>query len=782
MSTVTKTRSRAAWGLAFILAPLFMQSPLSAAEPIRIVILSGANVHDWKATTPFIEKMYNESGRFKVVGVVDDVTKVTAATFANCDVIVSNWTCHNVMTGGPWTPEGKQAFADAIRSGKGMVSFHAASAACNDWPEFQEISGLTWKLGHTGHTAYHTFKVVIGDTPHPITEGMSDFWITDELYQEMVKMSKSDFRLHAKAFAEPDWGGTGQWEPVLITTQLGKGRGVNFLLGHDVATMRNIAWQTIMLRGTEWAATGKVTIPIPKDWPTNAAAATIVGMDTGAAMKAAAEYAFGRSRQPLFVVEQLVIDASSRTGEAGAAHRSKLAARLGEMIESCKTPEAKAFFCKQLAMIGTREQVPIVAPLLADERTATMARFALERIPGPQAAAALREALPKLNGRLKVGVINSIGDRADTAAVDALVPLLKDADPEIASAAAAALGKIGGDEATGALERVLGEATGERRAVAAEANLRCADRALTSIPAPPSKGAKPAFTWRQTDGVLALVNGDHVVWQFNYGKDLSRPYFYPLNLADGTELTWLAPPDHPHHRAFWFAWKDINGVDYWAEPTPVAPGGKTEVVRFEATPQGDFSARMEMEISYHEAGKPPVLSEKRLIAITAPDKNGGYVIDWESTFTAADKDVHFKGGTAGGGYSGLSVRLAKDSRYWRLIASEGRQDGDCGGVTKNTHGQRARWADLSFAPGTGQPAGIAIFDHPSNLRYPSQWHDIVDGRMPFVYFSPAPLWSEPYTLPAAKSMTLKYRVVVHAGRMEPARIEAMWKTWTEAAR
>ena len=142
------------------------------------------------------------------------MTKVTDATFAPCDVIVSNWTCHPVMTGGPWTPEGKKAFADAIRDGKGMVSFHAASAACNDWADFQEISGLTWKWEFTSRTAYHTFKVVIGDTPHPITEGMADFWITDELYQNMVKMSPSGFQVHAKAFAEPDWSGTGKWEPV----------------------------------------------------------------------------------------------------------------------------------------------------------------------------------------------------------------------------------------------------------------------------------------------------------------------------------------------------------------------------------------------------------------------------------------------------------------------------------------------------------------------------------------------------------------------------------------
>ncbi len=88
-----------------------------AAEAVRVLILSGQNVHDWKATTPFLEGVYANSGRFRVVGTVEDVSRITADTFARCDVIVSNWTCHPVMTGGPWAPEGKKAFGDAIRSG-----------------------------------------------------------------------------------------------------------------------------------------------------------------------------------------------------------------------------------------------------------------------------------------------------------------------------------------------------------------------------------------------------------------------------------------------------------------------------------------------------------------------------------------------------------------------------------------------------------------------------------------------------------------------------------------
>jgi type 1 glutamine amidotransferase len=690
-------------------------------EPIRVVILSGQNVHDWKATTPFLEKLYNDSGAFKVVEVVNDVSKITAASFERCDVIVSNWTCHPQMTGGPWTDEGKKAFSDAIRSGKGMVSFHAASTACNDWEDFQEISGLTWKWEFTNHTEYHTFKVLIRDQDHPITKGVPDFWTTDELYQQMVKLAKSDYHLLASAWSEKQFGGISKTQPMLITTQLGKGRGVNLLLGHDVRAMSNPAFKTIMLRSTEWAATSKVTIPIPADWPGCAPAAAIVGVDVQAAMKAATQYSWGQAYVPLYTVEQAVTAAHSRTDPTAGAGRARLAAELAGALGQCQTGEAKSFFCKQLANIGTTDQVPAVAPLLLDEATNTMARFALERIPGPTAAKALRDALPQAKGMPRIGIVNSLGNKADADSAGVLEPLLKDPDPVMAEAASAALAKI------------------------------------RTVPA-------PAYQWRRGDSSVALLNGETIVWQFNFAKDGGYPYFHPLNLTDGTELVWLSPPDHVHHRGLWFAWKMLNGVNYW-EHDP--KGGLTEVTDAKVTSNPDFSARIELAISYHPVDQPPVMTEKRIIEITPPAADGSYYIDWNATFTAGPSNIEMKGGTAGGGYAGLGARIAKDSSQWLLINSEGRRADQptADGFPLGLHGQHARWADFSFlSPVTGSLAGIAIFDHPSNFRFPSQWHDWMDWNLPAGYLSPAPLWSQPYTLAANKELTLRYRILVHASR------------------
>jgi len=153
--------------------------------------------------------------------------------------------------------------------------------------------------------------------------------------------------------------------------------------------------------------------------------------------------------------------------------------KLISVLQSDAPPQDKAITCKQLAIYGTKDAVPALAALLSDERLASWARIALEAIPGPAADEALRDALGKLRGMLLIGAINSIGSRRDAGAVDGLVERLKDADSDVASAAAVALGRIGGDQAANALERSLADAPAGVRPAAAEGCILCAERFLT---------------------------------------------------------------------------------------------------------------------------------------------------------------------------------------------------------------------------------------------------------------------------------------------------------------
>jgi HEAT repeat protein len=148
------------------------------------------------------------------------------------------------------------------------------------------------------------------------------------------------------------------------------------------------------------------------------------------------------------------------------------------VLESDAPKSEKAITCKRLVIYGTEQCVPALAPLLADKELSSWARIALEAIPGPAADSALRNASSELKGRLLVGVINSIGVRGDAKAVEILVQKLGDANSDVASASAVALGHIGGEKAAKALTQSLTNAQGEVRSGSAEGCILCAERFL----------------------------------------------------------------------------------------------------------------------------------------------------------------------------------------------------------------------------------------------------------------------------------------------------------------
>jgi HEAT repeat protein len=151
-----------------------------------------------------------------------------------------------------------------------------------------------------------------------------------------------------------------------------------------------------------------------------------------------------------------------------------------ELLEIVRTaePAEKAFACKQLAIHGSKAAVPELAMMLSDEQLASWARVALEAIPDPAAEEALIEAAKKLEGKLLVGVINSIGVRRPAAAVEQLATRLKDKDTEVACAAAVALGKIGDDHALHSFHENFADAPPPVRAAIAEGGILCAERML----------------------------------------------------------------------------------------------------------------------------------------------------------------------------------------------------------------------------------------------------------------------------------------------------------------
>ena len=196
--------------------------------------------------------------------------------------------------------------------------------------------------------------------------------------------------------------------------------------------------------------------------------------------------------------------------------------------------------------------------------------------------------------------------------------------------------------------------------------------------APSNSGSGCA--WSREAGALALRQAGKVVWQFNYATNQSKPFFHPVAVPGGPVLTWDQPPDHLWHRALWFSWKYINGINYW-ETEGLAPAerGLTQWSEPRIETRPDCSARIVMDLTYRPPNGPAVLTEHRIIEVSPPAGDSSYHLDWLATFTAAGKDVLLDrtplpgepGGQAWGGYAGLSARFAKEIQEPRTLTPEG---------------------------------------------------------------------------------------------------------------
>lgn len=190
------------------------------------------------------------------------------------------------------------------------------------------------------------------------------------------------------------------------------------------------------------------------------------------AFEALKKFDYGSSLNDLNPIEDAVVAAHGKS-EAGRDLETRLVAALqGEL-----TRDGREYVCRKLAAIGTAAAVPQLATLVTNPESSHMARFALERISAPEAAQALRDALPKSSGTVKIGIISSLGQRRDSGAVAALGGLLSDSDPAVARAATLALGAIASSEAVAALQGALKTAgNGSSRVI--DSLLSCAESLL----------------------------------------------------------------------------------------------------------------------------------------------------------------------------------------------------------------------------------------------------------------------------------------------------------------
>ncbi len=257
--------------LAGILWAALLAVPIAAAPPARILIVTGQSdiqYHDWRATTPFLRKALENTGRFEV-RVTEEAAGLTREALSRYDAVLLNY------NGPRWGSQAEAALEDFVRSGKGLVSFHGVTYGPlmgtvqqagggweirDGWAAYKEMLGVSWAPENIGHAVRHAFHVRLTDTEHPISRGMEpEFTVNDELYHKMNH--HPGIHVIASAFSDPARGGTGKQEPIAWTNAYGQGRTFHMTLGHDVNALYQPAVLTLFARATEWAATGEVTLP-----------------------------------------------------------------------------------------------------------------------------------------------------------------------------------------------------------------------------------------------------------------------------------------------------------------------------------------------------------------------------------------------------------------------------------------------------------------------------------------------------------------------------------------
>jgi len=287
-----------------------------------------------------------------------------------------------------------------------------------------------------------------------------------------------------------------------------------------------------------------------------------------------------------------------------------------------------------------------------------------------------------------------------------------------------------------------------------------------------ARAAAPAFAWQQSATNLALLNHGKTVWQAVFDPAQPKAYVHPLATIDGAELTVRSPADHLWHRGLWWSWKYINHTNYWEEDKKTGlSAGRTEIISARPVVNKDFSARVELALSYHLPGQTPVMTEQRVLQFSAPAADGSYNLDWSAAFKVLQPVVleRTPPTKTSGGYAGLSLRFPRAFvPTWKFLTSDGKS------VAAEANGGKMKWVDFSGPAPDGAPAGIAIFDHPSNPRYPNNWY--LNQSHPF--FSPAIVYSAPMECKAGDELKLRYRIVVHPGAGDAAKLGAAFEEFS----
>jgi hypothetical protein len=287
--------------------------------------------------------------------------------------------------------------------------------------------------------------------------------------------------------------------------------------------------------------------------------------------------------------------------------------------------------------------------------------------------------------------------------------------------------------------------------------------------------AGPAAFSEQPGKIQVSIEGKPFTTMF-YSADLDKPFLHPLRTSTGIVVTrgWPVDPapgdstDHPHQRGLWWAHGLTNSVDFWTN------GPKTGRYVLKSSPKADpKSGTIRAELDMVGPAKQVIGSLVEEYAFSAPGSNR--VVD-VLVRILADRGAPIKLGDTREGVMGVRVcEELNESRGATLLNSEG------GVGEKQIWGKRANWVDYSGKV-SGEVVGVAMFDHPSNPKFPTFWMARGYGLVAANCFGESEFTGDKtrdgsLTIPAGGRMEFHHRVVIHLGDANAAGVGKLYDKW-----
>ena len=268
----------------------------------------------------------------------------------------------------------------------------------------------------------------------------------------------------------------------------------------------------------------------------------------------------------------------------------------------------------------------------------------------------------------------------------------------------------------------------------------------------------------------AFMVGEQMVTRYNFDfEKFVRPNCYPVYGPNGLEITEYAQTDHPHHKSMYVALGEVNGEDNWSE---LEGHAYTRCNSVEVLAEGPVFAQILAINDWLDKKQNKLMEEWTMITVYNMPETGR-IIDWDITFVASEKGIHI-GDTKESGT--LSVRMLTALHE---KGGTGKIVNAYGGVGETENwGKPSPWVDYSGEL-DGQKVGLALFDSPDNLRFPTTWHVRSYGLFTancwgYSYFTNDQSKRGDYVMPQGDTLNFIYRVYVHGGDTAEAKVGDRW--------